>query len=92
MMKKQTEKKNFTRFVSRKSVAELCSRDSFTNDALRRIAERGKDIQIAGARVFVTFGDNTYEIKGAEGLAEMLEKLAYEGEATENNKNNIGLI
>ena len=87
MTKKDKEKvqKQFTRFVSREEVAGLCSGNTFLDDALKRISERGKDLRIDGGKVFVTFGENTYEISGADGLAEMLSGIAYDGISTAHN-------
>ena len=87
MAKKDKEKvqKQFTRFVSREEVAGLCSGSTFLDDALRRISERGKDLRLEGQKVFVTFGENTYEIRGANGLAELLSGIAYDGISTAHN-------
>jgi len=82
---KEKAKKQFTRFVSREEVAGLCSGNTFLDDALKRISERGKDLRIDGGKVFVTFGENTYEIRGAGGLAEMLSGIAYDGISTAHN-------
>ena len=86
MAKKQEKtEKRFTTFVSRERVATLCTGDTFLDDALRRISARGKDILLTGSRVYVTFGENLYEVRGADGLAGMLAGIAYEGVSTNNN-------